>query len=371
MKDLLVLVLLTAALLVGCKKEEKVDPAPDPVLTPQKVTGSWVAAQGGGGGFNNFDSFKNYQFNFEVKDANQDVLVELISPTINVQYALFDPLGQRMDASGQERSLSRLYKQLGAGKYRVVVTADRRAVGNFELTMLGVNGKPVPIPFATLQTGTQNWGKLGGGGTEFTFKNHFYTVDVTEDNTTVDIELLSADTDISLYVYDGLGQRVAYTSGGRYKYILQATRKGSYTVTAGTQNRGDVGDYQLNLFGKVANLKRIESQVTTVTGKWDTSSPTSTLFPYEPYNTYSLQLTATNSPLDVELSSPDINVDIRLQTSVGNQIAYATSGTRKSIYLVAEKVAQGSYRIKVSAYRKEYGNYTLTVHGQFADLKKI
>ncbi|MGM9507723.1 hypothetical protein ACS5NO_08350 [Larkinella sp. GY13] len=369
---------LLIGILLGCKKEGEPDPvAPtpvvptpvvptpvDPIITPQKVTGEWVAAQGGGGGFNNFDTFKNYQFNFEVKNANQDVIVGLTSSDINVAYALFDPLGQRIDVSGQSRSMSKLHK-LNAGKHRVVVTSDRRAVGKFELTMLGVNGEPVRISSQLLQSETQNWGTLGGGGLDKSFKNHFYTFDITDDNTSIDVELESPDTDISLHLYDELGQLVTKEYGNRYGFKIIAAKKGTYTVMAGTRERGSIGSYRLNVFGKVGNLKRVVSQSTTVSGNWASGGA---------FDTYTIQITNNNSPLDINLSSADIDVRINLQNSVGQQLDNTCCAV-KSTYLAVEKVTQGTYRIMVQSYpsatRRGPGNYTLTVHGQFTDFKKM
>jgi hypothetical protein len=464
---------LLFTILLGCSKSNT---AIDPVLVDRKTPGEWAAAQGGAGGFNNTESFKNFQFTVEIGSANQVVNIGLISASIDVQYALFDPLGQRLDISAQSRSTIKPYT-LKAGKYRIVVMADRQAVGKFELTTLGVNGDPVRIPSDLLQSNTQNWGPLGGGGRDFTFKNHFYTFDITDDNSTTDIELLSADTDVAIYLFNSLGQEVAAATGGRYRFLLRAVKKGTYTVMAATNVRAAVGNYQLNIFGKVANLKRIESQLVqsgtqnwgplggggsvktfknhfytvditedntpvdftlestnvdvemliyntlgqviasfngnsryrfkvldlkkgnytvmattnvrggvgnyqlsivgkvanlkrvdsqaaTVTGRWADKNAT---------DTYTIQLTADTSPLDIELVSPDTNAFFELQTGAGNRIALSSSTPSKNEFLVRQDMAKGSYRILVSPSRNSgsAGNYTLTVHGQFSDFKKL
>ena len=360
MKNLLILIALTS-FLFGCSKGGS-DPV-DPVLVDQRLTGEWTTALGGGGGFNNFESFKNFQYVFEVPNANQVVNVGLISPDINVQYALFDPLGQRIETSATGRKLSKPYT-LNAGKYRVVVTSDRRAVGKFELTMLGVNGEPARIPSQMLQSGTQNWGKLGGGGTDKSFKNHFYTFDVTEDNSSIDFELESADTEVTLALYDELGTRTELLRGDRYEFKIKAAKRGKYTIMAGTNTRGSVGNYVLRVIGKVGELKRIESQVTTVTGNWPTNAAA---------DTYSLRLTSTtNSPLDIELSSPDAGVLIYLQSAAGAKLESAISYSVRVNSLTSKDLPPGTYRIQVTPFgTRDFGNYTLTVHGQFTDFKKL
>lgn len=346
-------------------------PGVPPELQIRPTSGEWTAEKGGAGGTKSFDTFKNYQYTIEVTKNNQKVDIALTSADIDVQFALFNPLGQQIGASDISRSSVNSYT-VNAGTYRVAVCAARRAVGKFTLTIVGSTSDPVRIPSQILQSATQNWGPLGGGGISKTFKNHFYTFDITDDNTTVDIELSSTDTDISLFLYDNLGQQVTYASGDRYKFLLQATKKGTYTIMAGTEIRGDVGQYSLNIFGKVANLKRVESQSTTVSGQWDANSPYDINLSV-PYETYSLRLTTANSPLDMELASADVNVAIKFQNEVGTLIDF-TTGLRKSFPLVVEKVAQGTYRIRVHpipVIDKGYGKYTLTVTGQFADFKKL
>ncbi|GAB3919953.1 hypothetical protein [Larkinella terrae] len=363
MKNLLFLTLLVAALL-GCKKEETDPYSPDPGVVTATPSGQWIAAQGGGGGFNNLESFKNFQYLFEVEGSNRPVAITLTSPDINVQYALFDPLGTRIDVSGQSRSESKQYT-LNAGQYRVVVTADRRAVGKFDLALVGTKAGATRIPFESLQSGSQSWGALGGGGNVKTFKNHFYTFDVTADNLSVDVTLESADTDVELVLYDPLGQVIASDFfNSRYRYKVVAVKKGTYTVMAATDQRGSVGNYQLSVVGKVQNLKKVESQVTTVKGTW--AGKTSV-------DTYTLQLTPNTSPLDIELTSPDTPAGIDLQTSAGTLIVSSAAVATKLEFIVRQDLAKGTYRILVSPGRVSGGpgSYTLTVHGQFSDFKKI
>jgi hypothetical protein len=367
MKNILVLVAL-AGVLLGCDpSKNKVDPdpyKPDPTLVTDTPKGQWTADLGGGGGFENLESFKNVQYLFDVEDANHPVIITLTSPDINVQYALFDPLGTRIDVSGQSRGESKQYK-LNAGQYRVVVASDRRAVGKFDLVLVGTKAGATRIPFETLQSGSQSWGSLGGGGSTKTFKNHFYTFDVTQDNFSVDISLESADTDVELVVYDPLGQVLASDFfNSRYRFKVLALKKGTYTVMAATDQRGSVGTYQLNVVGKVLNLKKVESQTTTVKGSW--ASKTSV-------DTYTLQLTPNSSPLDIELTSPDTNAGIDLQTGAGTLIVSSAAVTSKEEFIVRQDMAKGTYRILVSPGRISGvpGNYTLSVHGQFSDFKKL
>lgn len=336
------------------------DPKPDEPVT---ITGEWVAAKGGAGGFGNFESHKNYQFTVEVTDNNKEINIQLKSADIKVQYALFNPLGQEIDRTNSNNSISKKYT-VNSGKYRIVVTADRRAVGKFDLLVLG-SKVPVQIPSKLLQSGTQTWGALGGGGAfSKTFKNHFYTFEVTEDNSSVDITLQSADTDVALILYDDLGTLIAREHRSRYKYTIKKTKKGIYTVVAGTDDRGAMGNYMLDISGKVDKLTKIVSQTSVLTGKWAAKSSS---------DIYSFEITTQNSPIDLELSSPDSGIILELQSEIGKIIKSENRNLKLEV-LVSDDLPKATYRILVkpsNSSNGKAGNYTLKVIGQFANLKKL
>ncbi|WP_461080255.1 hypothetical protein [Spirosoma flavus] len=132
---------------------------------------------------------------------------------------------------------------------------------------------------------------------------------------------------------------------------------------AATFTRGGVGNYQLSIAGKVQNLTRIESQVTSLTGRYADKNST---------DIYTIQTTPSSSPLDIEISSPDVASYIDLQTSAGSSIANAGSGVAKNVVLVKQDVAKNTYLIRVYPPRVSGGpgSYTLTVNGQYTDFKK-
>ncbi len=355
-------------LLLGCKKP---DTAVDPVLVDRKTPGEWAAAQVGAGGFGNTESFKNSQFAFEIGAASQTVTVGLTSATMDVQYALFDPLGQQLDLSAKGRDLTKKYT-LNAGKYRIVVMADRQAVGTFTLTTLGLNADPVRIESQVLQSGSQSWGALGGGGKAVTFKNHFYTFDITADNSTTDIELFSADTDIVLTLYDALGQQVATTSisSGRYRFLLQAVKKGTYTVMAATSLRAAVGNYQLNIFGKVANLKRVESQlVQSGSQSWGPLGGGGNVRTFKNHF-YTVEVTEDNTPVDFAIESADVDVEMVIYNPLGQVIASDFFNARYRFKILDLK--KGTYTVMAATnVRAAVGNYQLNIFGKVANLKRV
>lgn len=360
-------------LLAGCAaKKEPVPPQtatpgptiPTPVNPTVSTVGEWTQEKGGAGGFTNYDSFKNFQYNFDVASNNQSVTIKLISDAIDVQYAIFNTLGQQVDVRGKGRNVEQAYT-LNTGTYRVVVTADRRAVGKFSLALLGTKTGATLIPSNFLKSGTQSWGDFGGGGQEKTFKNHFYTFDVTEDNLSIDLELESADTDVELVMYNPLGQKIASDYfNARYRFKVLAVTKGVYTAMAATDKRGGIGNYRLNVFGKVQNLQRVESQAATVKGSWAAKNGT---------DTYTVQLTANSSPLDINLSSADTPARIELQSGDGKRIFYNVTPS-KNEFILRQDLPKAVYRILVSPSPNadgRAGSYTLSVHGQFTDFKKI
>jgi hypothetical protein len=368
MKNLFAL-LLMATVLMGCPGKDDPVTEEETKLKDGLANGEWSAASTAGG-FDNYTSYKNFHYTFEVAEANQVVSFDLISGDIDLQYALFDPLGNRVATSTRGRQISAPYTAKSAGIHRIVVSADRRAIGKFSLKVTGTKAGVEPVSFQTLRSETQNWGPLGGGAGKKTFKNHFYTFEVVGDNSAVDVELLSADTDVSLYLYDNLGALVTARQANRYEYIIQPVNKGVYTVMAGTESRGSVGNYNLNLFGKVQNLKRVTASSETKPDKWSAGKIQDIL------HKYSLDITSeANSPLDIELSSPDVNVVIELQDKSGANIG-GIYGAQKSQFFISKDLPKGSYRIQVRPSGTLGGNtsggkYDLTVVGQFANLKKM
>ncbi len=352
------------ALSLGCAKKEGVEPS-DPKEAAAKlrtINGEWFADKGGAGGTRFYDSFKNIQYNFVVGFDNQEVNIELSSKVIDVQFVIFNPNGTKIYNSFTDRLVTRKLT-LNSGTYRMVVCAERANVGKFQFLITGIISNPVIIPSDILQSGTQNFGALGGAGSTYSFKNHFYTFEVTEDNFGVDIELESSDTDIELLIYNPLGIQLNNSFfNERYRFDVQVLKKGIYTIMVGTDKRGGVGNYKLGIFGKTKDLKRVVSQVSTVKGNWANNSS---------FDTYSLQLTANSSPLDIELLSADARCLIDLQTSTGNRIIFSVVSSNYEFF-VRQDMPKGEYRIVVYPARNAgSGNYTLNVHGQFTDFKKL
>jgi hypothetical protein len=345
--------LLIATFLVGC---DAVENALGP--TERKATGKWIAAEGGGGGGE--ISPKNHWYTFQVDKENQPVKIKLESSDIDVTLYVYDPLGQNIGYNIGTRSYE-FDRTLGKGEYRIVVaTRERRAVGGYNLTFTGIDGEPVRVPFERLSVNDGNWGP-DGGSNYISFRNHFYTFEVTEDNAVIDCELLSPEVDAWLLIRDPLGQEIAETFNGRDLYRVKGpVNKGIYNIMAGTSQRDALGTYKLNIFGKVRNLQKIPSQSKKETGEWTSTNR---------IITYSLNVTHDNSLLDVTLKSSGTNVYAELLDANGARVR--DTGGGRSNFLV-HAVNKGVYRVRVQPWNTNgVGPYELTTYGQFTDFKKL
>ena len=364
----LLLLLLLPAIFWGCGQKSI-----DPYAPTSRPVGEWKAEAGGAGGFTNYDSFKNFQYNFDVPTGNQKVNIRLTSSDINVQYALFNSYNLPVDIQGKGQDLNKQYT-LDAGTYRIVVTAERQAVGRFSLSFEGISNGATLISSTVLQS-SLDWGPLGGGGNELTFKNRLYVIDVTEDGTSFDAELESPDTDARIWVYDISSRQFTTTRQGRYSYEIRAVDKGKYVMMAATTVRGNTGSYNLRITGKVANLTKVESQSMVATGQWSASSKVdqSKLA----YDEYTLQLTDDEvNFLDLEITSTDTFVELYLQAVGGATIPTTsqTSAQNKSYKIVQSTLPKGLYKITArtsTSAKGKYGSYTLSLFGSFSDFKKI
>jgi hypothetical protein len=322
---------------------------------------SW--GQFGGGG--RAVTYKNHFYTVEVTEDNTPIDFALESANVDLNMVIYNPLGQPIASDFFNSRYEFKVIVLPKGTYTVMAATDNRgAVGNYQLNIFGKVANLKRVESQILQSGTQDWGTLGGGGNVKSTKNHFYSFDVTEENTPLDFEIESADTETSLFLYNSLDVAIVEQRGSRYLFRLIAARKGTYTIMAGTLNRGDVGKYSLRVFGKVANLKRIPSVSANAEGNWQTGRS---------FDTYSIQITDSNAPLDIDLSSPDTKVAIYLQNSVGTFLD-KTYFPYKSIALPIESLPRGTYRIVVQTHNPIFdpgGSYIMNVFGRFTDFKKL
>lgn len=356
----LAVILFLFTFLVSCEKGSD-EPNPDgstgkPSKDSRSFTASWVAERGGAGGIQNPESFKNFQLEYEVEGNNQSINYRLTSADLDVSFFLFDANGARVYESETGRSVGADWT-LNAGKYRIVVMAERNGLGKFSLVINGINKDIVKIPSSIVNTGNKTWSEQGGGGLEVTYRNHVYTFEVTENNSYVDVEMFSNDTEIGLYLFDQT-QLILYAEGQRSRYLLGKLNKGTYTIMAATALRGSRGNYQLNLYGKVENLLQRQSQEKVINGNWANGKSV---------DQYTFEVTANNSVLDVELSCPDYGVSSYIVNDKGATVGGHIYGGGNYVYDIVSLPA-GTYQIYVApnnSFETRSGNYKLVVSGLF------
>ena len=324
-----------------------------------KITSEWNNTTGTGGGSNG--SMRNHYYTFEVK-GDKKLINIVLTADIDVGITLFDRLGQTVGYRYPGRSLT-MEQTLNEGTYTLLVyTQKRYDIGKYTLTATGISSELVRVSSQRLNAEKISFGADGGGGQAYTFRNHIYRFDVTEDNSVVDASLDITQNNGFLVLYNSLGQQIAYTYGGRSEQIvIEDLKKGKYSLLVGTNVRDAVSSvYDLNIFGKVQNLERVSSQAQTIADSWSGLNTS---------NNYTLRITEDNSILDVTLKSPTINGYLILKDPLGNQLRYTYSGRNQ---FIIHEVNKGVYTIIAGPDEGNgRGNYSLIVYGQFADLKKL
>ncbi|WP_157618652.1 PKD domain-containing protein [Spirosoma spitsbergense] len=332
------------------------------------ITGSWTAADGTSGG-TDFTP-RNKFYSFDVATNNQPVSLTLTSPDVNVGFSLYDPLGSRLVTRGTGRSVV-LDQTVNAGKYSVMVsTVQRYDVGTFRLVGRGMASEFTLRPADRVQAANVGFGSEGGGGgignrLPISPRNHYYTFDVTEDNTITDINVASPGLSTWLNLRTPAGAEADYTFGllpvGTPRYFVKTLNKGTYGLYVGTGTRDAIGTYTLEISGKVQNLKQ-----TT----YNSAIQPDSYIGKNGVITYTLTVTEDNSALDISLRSPDI---------IGSAVLIDPNGTQKDKFTVPTNydyllnvVNKGVYKITVTpgSATSGIGKYTLSVYGKFSDLKK-
>jgi hypothetical protein len=332
------------------------------------IDGSWTAATGSSGGSDYTP--RNKFYSFDVATDNQPVSLTLTSPDVNVGISLYDPLGNRLLTRGTGRSVV-LDRTVNAGTYTVMVSTVRRYdVGTFRLAGRGLASEFTPLPADRALAANVSFGAEGGGGgigNRFPIspRNHYYTFEVTEDNTVTDINVAPAGISLWLNLRSPAGAEADYTFGllaaGAPRYFIPKLNKGTYGLYVGTGKRDDIGTYTLEVFGKVKNLKQSEINSTNQTDSYVGRNAAIT---------YNLTVTENNSTLDASISSPDIAGTLEILNPNGSRLAYTVVASKYDY--VVSAVSKGVYKviIKPGLGTSGIGKYTVSVYGKFSELKK-
>ncbi|GAB3995779.1 hypothetical protein GCM10028807_36820 [Spirosoma daeguense] len=332
------------------------------------INGSWTSTDGSSGGTDYTPRNKFYSFN--VATSNQPISFTLTSSEINVGIALYDPQGNRVLNRGTGRSVI-LDNTANAGTYSVMIyTSQRNDVGAFRLAGRGISSEFTLQPANRVQATSVSFGAEGGGGgigNRFPIspRNHYYTFDVTEDNTFADINVSAAGLSLWLNLRNPAGAEADYTFGllpaGTPRYLITKLNKGTYGLYVGSGTRDAIGTYTLEIFGKVQNLKQTVYNSATQSDSYIGKNGTIN---------YTLTVTEDNTPIDVSLRSPEIVGSVALYNSTGTRVDYTTVASNYGYFV--NVVNKGTYKITITPgpTTSGIGKYTLSVYGKFSDLKK-
>lgn len=322
-----------------------------------KKSGEWTNENWGAGGLTVATKMspKNFFFEFDVEKNNQSVMISTISSDINIGFDLLDTNGESVKNLIPTKSPS-INEVLNIGHYILLVYAERKAVGKFQLNITGSKSGFTKKEFTTLKSNKTNWMDYGAGGDELTPRNDFYTFEVTENNSWVDFEMQSADVDISYKILNEQGTVVASEMNSRYRNTVKKLDIGKYTFMAGTKDRNAKGSYECLFHGNIKNLKKDE----IVTEDFEDEIVSGV-----DNNTYKYEITE-NSYFDIDISSSDFPPVITIYDANNTKLASKNNTSFKYQYLL-KYLSKGIYYIEIkrAGSLKPGGKYTIRAAGKF------
>ena len=250
---------------------------------------------------------------------------------------------------------------VNAGTYTIMIGSSQRYdIGSFRLLGRGLVSEFTQIASRRVLATDVSFGAEGGGGNEYTARNHYYTFEVTADNATTDINVQSAEMSLWATLYGPSGTEIQYTYVGTPRYTIQKLNKGTYSLWVGSGTRDAIGKYTLDIFGQVQNLKQYAFDSSVQGGDYIGKNGTIT---------YTLNVTEDNAWLDASLRSPSIAGSLTLYDPAGVKLEFSYDGNYR---FITRKVNKGLHKIVVTPASNSsgLGKYTLSVYGKFADLKK-
>lgn len=202
------------------------------------------------------------------------------------------------------------------------------------------------------------------------FRNHHYTFKVDNNNTNVEINLESDAVNVYIWVYNSLGEQLERGGGGLSRMLNLVLNSGTYTVIAGTNDRGAIGNYNLDVKGNgVSEINRISSNRLTIDdGVWDEGGGGHSNYSFRNHY-YKFEVEENNTYVDIVLQSPDTEVALYLYDSFETYERQYGNKTEEIVY----QLNAGSYFLLVSPRERNQpiSNYYLDIAGQVSNLEKI
>ena len=215
------------------------------------------------------------------------------------------------------------------------------------------------------------------GGTDYTPRNKFYSVDVATNNQPVSLTLTSPDINVGVALYDPLGNRVGNRGTGRLVVLDNTVNAGTYSVMIYTSQRYDIGTFRLAGGGIASEFtQRPDTRVQSVSvgfGAEGGGGGIGNRLPISPRNHYyTFDVTEDNAFADINVAPAGISTWLNLRNPAGVEADYTFGllpvGTPR--YLIG-KLNKGTYGLYVgSGTRDAIGTYTLEIFGKVQNLKQ-
>lgn len=227
--------------------------------TPQKTSFEKLNVNnisfGDEGGAGRVYSFKNHVYTFDVTSDKSSIDCELQSADTDLYFEVYNTLGEFLfrDIYYTGRKIFTI-KETNKGKYTVLVaSAQRDSKGKYNLKIFGniSNLKQVETQSKIVN---DTW--LRG-------TSHTYTVNITEDNTPLDITLQSPDNNCTFELQNPIGDVIKSYNiyNGRYDSNIEKINKGLYRIVTkplGNANTQPANmKYTLSVYGKFTDLKKL------------------------------------------------------------------------------------------------------------------
>lgn len=210
-----------------------------------KSTDVSFGTEGGGG---NEKTSRNHYYTFDVVSDNAITDINAQSPEIPLWMTLSGPSGAevRYTFVGTPRYM---IEKLNKGSYSLWVgSGTRDAIGKYTLDIFGQVQNLKQYVFESSILTDDYRGKNA---------NTMYTLNVTENNTLLDVSLRSPDIVGAFTIYDPNGNDIGYSFNGNYRALVREARKGQYKILVQpASNTSGIGKYTLSVYGKFADLKK-------------------------------------------------------------------------------------------------------------------
>jgi outer membrane protein OmpA-like peptidoglycan-associated protein len=207
-----------------------------------------------------------------------------------------------------------------------------------------------------------HWKEYGGGGGNFSPRDHYYTFEVTQDNAEATFQLNAGNLASGL-ITSGNGQRVEtiYGNGSSNKRRFQ--RAGTYNLYIATHDRYTVGEYELIANGPVRNFQQQKHAFWTQDkvsfgeegGSTNDRSARNHQYIFEP---------EPDQSFDVNVESDGIKIHVVVIDPTGKRLGGKHYGNSGIDYVLSNAQQKGKYQIWVSPGEPNgKGGYKLEVAG--------